>query len=128
MGSIVGERRQVKIKALFEAAMAESEVAVRQELERRVAEKLSASIDELLGREAYARRSEVGTWVEIAGACQRCKSRRSYRFSRNGGRERTRESKCKVLHIWQQRWCATWRERAGRDERVAETIPRCRGG
>ena len=103
MESIVGEKRCVNIKSVFAEAMAEAEAAVVKELERRVAEKLKASIDELLGRQAYERRSGVGQWVEIAGECQRCKSRRSYRFSRNGGRERTLESKWGVLAIWQQR-------------------------
>jgi len=93
MGSIAVEKRRVNIQEVFAEAMAEAEAAVVKALERRVEEKLRGSIDELLGREAYERRSGVGQWVELAGECQRCKSRRSYRFSRNGGRERTLESK-----------------------------------
>jgi len=103
MGSIAVEKRRVNIQEVFAEAMAEAEAAVVKALERRVEEKLRGSIDELLGREAYERRSGVGQWVELAGECQRCKSRRSYRFSRNGGRERTLESKWGVLRIWQQR-------------------------
>lgn len=103
MGSIFGERPGVKMQGVFAEAMVEAQRAVVRQLERRVEEQLGESIDELLGRGAYVRRAGVGPWVEMAGKCQRCKSHQSQRFSRNGGRGRTLETRWGVLRVWQQR-------------------------
>ena len=103
MGSINGERRGVNVKAIFAEAMAEAQKETVRQLERRVEQKLTESIAAMLERAPYERREKVGSWVEIAGQCQRCKSRQSQRFSRNGGRERALESKWGVLAVWQQR-------------------------
>lgn len=103
MGSVAGERRRVNMNELMAEAMAEAEAKAKAELERGMGEKLEREIDRLLGRGAYERRAEVGSWVEVEGQCQRCKSRQSRRFSRNGGRERSVESQWGVLAVRQQR-------------------------
>ena len=103
MGSIFGERGGVNLQGMFAEAMAEAQRAVVRQLEQAVEGKLGESISALLGRGAYERRAGVAPWVEIAGKCQRCKSRQSQRFSRNGGRGRTLETRWGVLRVWQQR-------------------------
>jgi transposase-like protein len=94
MGSITSERRGVNAKAVFAAGLAKAQAAVLQQLATEVEQRLERQIDQLLGRGAYERREQVAPWIEMSGMCQRCKSRQSRRFSRNGRRERT------VLTLW----------------------------
>ena len=103
MGSVFGERNKVDVKAIFDEAMVEAQKNIVKQLEIKVAKNFGESIREMLEREPYERREKVGSWVEIAGECQRCKSRQSQRFSRNGGRGRTLESQWGMLRVWQQR-------------------------
>ena len=103
MGSIFGERRGVNLDGMFAEAMAAAQAEVVRQLERAVEQKLAENITGMLERAPYERRAGVGSWVEIAGRCQRCKSRQSQRFSRNGGRGRTLETRWGVLRVWQPR-------------------------
>lgn len=94
MGSIARERRGVNVNALFAAGLANAQAAVVKRLAVEVEEGLEHRLDEVLGRDFYERREGVAPWIEVSGMCQRCKSRQSRRFSRNGHRER------RVLTLW----------------------------
>jgi hypothetical protein len=94
MGSIARERRGVNAKALFAAGLANAQAAVVKQLAVEVERGLERQLDAVLGRTPYERRKQVASWVEVRGMCQRCKSRQSRRFSRNGHRARC------VLTLW----------------------------
>lgn len=94
MGSIARERRGVNVNALFAAGLANAQAAVVKRLAVEVEEGLEHRLDEVLGRDFYERREQVASWIEVSGMCQRCKSRQSRRFSRNGHRARS------VLTLW----------------------------
>lgn len=94
MGSITRERRGVNAKALFAAGLAKAQAAVVEQVAAAVGQGLEDQLDQVLGRTAYARREQVAPWIEVSGLCQRCKSRQSRRFSRNGRRMRS------VLTVW----------------------------
>ena len=103
MASIWAERRNVNLKALFEEGMAKAQTVAVERLTAGVEQGLRKSSDELLGREAYVRRKEVAPWIEVSGSCHECKSRQSWRFSRNGGRERSVLALWGEVTIWMQR-------------------------
>lgn len=103
MRSVSNERRSVNAKAIFAEALAATQEEVVRRLTWTVGEKLQAGVSEMLQRQPYERREEVPEWVEIAGQCQRCQSRQSQRFSRNGGRGRTLLTSWGVLVLWMQR-------------------------
>jgi transposase-like protein len=88
MGSIARERRGVNAQALFASELANAQAAVVKQLAAAVEQGLERQIDQVLGRGAYQRREQVAPWIEVRGICQRCKSRQSRRFSRNGRRAR----------------------------------------
>ena len=94
MGSIASERRGVNAKALFAAGLVKAQAAVVKQLAAEVEQGLERQLDQVLGRDAYVRREQVAPWIEVSGVCQRCKSRQSRRFSRNGRRARS------VLTLW----------------------------
>lgn len=94
MGSIATERRGVNAKALFATGLADAQAAVVKQLATTVEQGLERQLDQVLGRGVYERREQVAPWVEVNGGCQRCKSRQSRRFSRNG-----RRGRC-VLTLW----------------------------
>jgi transposase-like protein len=94
MGSIARERRGVNAKALFAAGLANAQAAVVKQLAAEVEQGLVRRLDAVLGRGAYERREQVAPWIEVSGMCQRCKSRQSRRFSRNGHRARC------VMTLW----------------------------
>lgn len=89
MASITTERGSVNAKALFTAGLAKAQAEVVKRLGGEVGKGLDESIDQVLGRGAYVRRKHVGSWVEVAAVCHRCKGRQSKLFRRNGHRERT---------------------------------------
>ncbi|MCC6169870.1 MAG: hypothetical protein IT329_21815 [Caldilineaceae bacterium] len=64
---------------MFAEALAAAQTEIVGRIERLVEAELEEEIEEVLRRAAYARRGGVGPWVEIAGQCQRCKSRQSRR-------------------------------------------------
>ncbi len=88
MSSLLPDRRQVNVRALFEATLAEAHSVLMQAMSRRMTHLLNQAVEQLLGREPYERRHHVASDIE-GGECQRCHSRRSQDFSRNGGRRRT---------------------------------------
>lgn len=94
MGSIARERRGVNAKALFTTGLANAQAAVVKQLAAAVEQGLECQIDQVLGRGVYERREQVAPWVEVSGMCQRCKSRQSRRFRRNGHRARH------ILTLW----------------------------
>jgi hypothetical protein len=94
MGSIARERHSVNAKALFGAGLAKAQAAVVKQLAVEVEQGLERRLDEVLGRTPYERRDQVAPWIEVSGLCQRCKSRQSRRFSRNG-----RRGRC-VMTLW----------------------------
>ena len=89
MQSVMGERREVNGASLLAEAIAAGEEALRQTVIRRLNEVLMMAVTHLLGREFYARRSEVMSFSEMAGGCAKCKSHRVAHFSRNGFRLRS---------------------------------------
>ena len=103
MTSLTTERRSVNTKQIFAETIAQVQGAMVKRLEQEVERKLQESITAMLQRESYGRRAEVPTWVEIEGTCQRCGSRKSHRFSRNGGRTRNLLTLWGWLVIWVQR-------------------------
>lgn len=88
MTSLTTERRGVNTTQIFAESIAQVKTEMQKRLEREVERKLNESITQMLQRASYGRRSEVPNWVEIEGKRQRCGSRKSQRFSRNGGRTR----------------------------------------
>lgn len=103
MPRIAGERRSVKVNEVLATTLAEVRTEVSERLGRELEQVLEAEIDLMLGREAYVRREKVASWVEIEGVCQRCKSRQSRRFSRNGRRRRRLLTRWDEVTLWQQR-------------------------
>ncbi|MCB0067885.1 MAG: hypothetical protein KDD77_12065, partial [Caldilineaceae bacterium] len=83
--------------------VAEVRAEVSERLGRELGQALETEIDLMLGREAYVRREKVASWVETEGVCQRCKSRQSRRFSRNGRRRRRLLTCWDEVTLWQQR-------------------------
>jgi len=51
------------------------------------------AVDDLLGRERYERRMQVGGYIDVSECC-RCHTRPSCNFSRNAGRMRHQLTKC----------------------------------
>jgi hypothetical protein len=88
MSSLLPDRRQVNVRELFEATLAEAHSALMHAMSRRMTHLLNKAVEQLLGREPYERRQHVAGDIE-GGECQRCHSHRSQAFSRNGGRRRT---------------------------------------
>ena len=103
MGSISTERSSVSAKALFTQGLAKAQAEVVKRLGEEVGKGLDESIDQVLGRGAYVRRKDVGSWVEVAAVCHRCKGRQSKLFRRNGHRERTILTLWGEVQVWVQR-------------------------
>jgi transposase-like protein len=103
MASIARERESVNLKALFAAEMTKAQAELAKRLGEAVGKGLDAKISSMLGRRAYERREQVGPWVEVAGVCQRCKSRQSKRFVRNGHRAHEVLTMWGEVTVWVQR-------------------------
>lgn len=103
MGRIARERGGVKVNEVLAKTLAGVRAEVSERLGRELEQALEAEIDLMLGREAYVRREKVASWVESEGVCQRCKSRESRRFSRNGRRRRRLVTCWDEVTLWQQR-------------------------
>ena len=103
MARIARERSGVKVNEVLAKTLAEVRAEVSERLGRELGQALEAEIDLMLGREAYERREKVANWVEAEGICQRCKSRQSRRFSRNGRRRRRLLTCWDEVSVWQQR-------------------------
>ena len=103
MGSIAREGGSVNAKAAFAAALAEAQATVVKRLGEAVGQSLDANIELMLGRSAYVRRERIGPWVEVNAVCQRCKSRQSQRFLRNGHRAHTVLTLWGEVTVWMQR-------------------------
>jgi transposase-like protein len=63
--------------------------SIEQVIAQRLMLWLETALTTLLGRESHERRAHVRYWVEQNGACAKCHSHESRRFSRNGSRSRT---------------------------------------
>jgi hypothetical protein len=103
MASIATERGSVNAKAVFAAALAETQDALVKRLGEAVGQGLEAHIELLLGRSAYVRRERIGPWVEVSAVCHRCKCRQSQRFLRNGHRAHTVLTLWGEVTVWVQR-------------------------
>ena len=103
MASIATERGSVNAKAIFAAALAETQAALVKRLGEAVGQGLDANIERMLGRSAYVRRERIGPWVEVSAVCQRCKCRQSQRFLRNGHRAHTVLTLWGEVTVWVQR-------------------------
>lgn len=103
MTSLYAERRSVNTKEIFAESIVQVQREMVKRLEREVEQRLRGSITAMLQRQPYGRRAEVPTWVEVSGTCQGCGSRKSQRFSRNGGRVRS------ILSLWG--WLVIWVQR-----------------
>jgi hypothetical protein len=88
MASVMPDRRQVNVRNLFEAALAEAHQVLLATLGVRMTNLLNQAVDELLGRERYERRGHVPDDIE-GGECVYCRTRQSDHFTRHGGRKRT---------------------------------------
>jgi hypothetical protein len=88
MSSVLPDRRQVNVQALFETTLAEAHAALLTALNTRMNQLLAEAVAVLLGRERYARRGHVPKTVQ-GGECPHCHRRQSNSFSRHGGRWRT---------------------------------------
>jgi hypothetical protein len=103
MASIATERGSVNAKAVFAAALAETQDALVKRLGEAVGQGLEANIELLLGRSAYVRRERIGPWVEVSAVCHRCKCHQSQRFLRNGHRAHTVLTLWGEVTVWVQR-------------------------
>jgi len=103
MPSITPERRGVNFKEVFQSSLEQVREMAVQQLGREVEVRMGAAITGMLQRAPYGRRAAVPSWVEIEGCCQRCGSRQSQRFSRNGGRGRSIMTLWGWVKIWVQR-------------------------
>jgi len=103
MTSIIAERRGVNHKEVFATSLDHIREMASQRLGQEIEAKMEVAITGMLQRAPYGRRAEVPRSVEIEGVCQRCGSRRSQRFSRNGGRVRG------ILTLWG--WVMIWVQR-----------------
>ena len=103
MASIARERGGVKAKAVFAAALAETQAELVKRLGEAVGKGLDANIETMLGRSAYVRREEIAPWVEVKAVCHRCKCRQSQRFLRNGHRRHTVLTLWGEVKVWVQR-------------------------
>ncbi len=103
MASIATERGSVNAKAVFAAALAETQDALIKRLGEAVGRGLEANIEMLLGRSAYVRRERIGPWVEVSAVCHRCKCRQSQRFLRNGHRAHAVLTLWGEVTVWVQR-------------------------
>ena len=103
MASIAREGGSVNAKAVFGAALAEAQATLVKRLGEAVGQGLDGNIELLLGRSAYVRRERIGPWVEVNAVCQRCKSRQSQRFLRNGHRAHTVLTLWGEVTVWVQR-------------------------
>lgn len=83
------ERRAVNGRALLLQEVSESQAFLDQLMSQRLTLQLHQAVDQLLGRQRYARRASVPYAWEQVGACVRCGSHRCDHFSRNGSRPRT---------------------------------------
>jgi hypothetical protein len=99
MSSVLPDRRQVNVRALFEATLAEAQAALLSALNTRMNQLLAEAVAVLLGRERYARRGQVPAAVQ-GGECPHCHRRQSQHFSRHGGRWRTVTTCWGDLHIY----------------------------
>jgi hypothetical protein len=88
MSSVLPDRRQVNVRAMFEATLAEAHGALLSALNVRMNQLLAEAVAVLLGRERYERRGHVPKTVQ-GGACPHCHRRQSNSFCRHGGRWRT---------------------------------------
>jgi hypothetical protein len=103
MASIARESGSVNAKAVFAAALAETQAALVKRLGEAVGQGLDANIERMLGRSAYVRRARIGPWVEVSAVCQRCKCHQSQRFLRNGHRAHTVLTLWGEVTVWVQR-------------------------
>ena len=103
MASIARERGGVKAKAVFAAALAETQAELVKRLGEAVGKGLDANIETMLGRSAYVRREEIAPWVEVKAVCHRCKCRHSQRLLRNGHRRHTVLTLWGEVKVWVQR-------------------------
>ncbi len=103
MGSIARERESVNLKALFATEMAKAQGELVKRLGEAVGKAMDGKIASMLECRAYEGREHVGPWVEVAGVCQRCKSRQSKRFLRNGHREHEVLTPWGAVTVWVQR-------------------------
>lgn len=87
MGSLMPEVRHVNADSLFAQIVEEGQTWLRHWIGQRMSRLLDKAVDELLGRERYERRAQVGYHIE-GGECCRCHTRQSCQFSRNAGRLR----------------------------------------
>lgn len=88
MSSVRKGRRQVNGSRMLSEAMEAGQAALVAAVSQRLNELLVVAVTTLLGRDFHVRRHRISTQVEQTGACHRCKSHQSHRFSRNGYRER----------------------------------------
>jgi hypothetical protein len=72
---------------MFADIVDEGQTWLRYWIGQRMSRLLDKAVDELLGRERYERRAQVGYHIE-GGECCRCHTHQSCRFSRNAGRLR----------------------------------------
>lgn len=89
----------VNARSLLGTVLDEAEASLRAVIGLRVSKILSATVSHILGRLHHQRRGEVPRETHREGQCCRCQSRASYRFSRNGFRERQLSSLWGELQI-----------------------------
>src|SRR5512141_887624 len=87
MGSLMPEVRHVNAGSVFAQIVEEGQTWLRHWIGQRMSRVLDQAVDELLGRERYERRAQVGYHIE-GGECCRCHTHQRGQFSRNAGRMR----------------------------------------
>lgn len=83
----------------FNTFMSELQLALAEEIRRRIEQQLEADVEAWLHRGYHERRAKVGQ-RQGSAQCQRCGTRHVRRFSRNGHRRRQLVTKFGVLDIW----------------------------
>ncbi len=82
------EQQTINGQELFMQAVAAGLAALKDVMSQRLTYLLILAVTRLLGRGHHVRRGQVPVWQELDGYCQRCGSRQSRQFSRNGYRMR----------------------------------------
>jgi len=99
MPSLQPERRKVNGREMLTTAFDEAQATVQRQMNERLNQQMTRSVDHLLGRTGYARRAGVPADWEQSGRCCNCKTHHCDHFSRNGYRPRVLNFLDYTLHL-----------------------------
>jgi hypothetical protein len=88
MTSIAANVANVKGQNILSQALQEAGRKIEQIVTQHIYAYFDQVVEQVVGREPYERRQHVDRWLEQQGHCERCGTRQSQQFSRNGTRPR----------------------------------------